>query len=185
MSAKRIIVEAPIADQFLDRFVERVKKLHVGDPAKPETDIGPIISQSQVLKIHEQVQDALSKGAKLLCGGRYEGQLYWPTVISGITPEMRMYHEEVFGPARSMIIVSDENEAVKVANDTIYGLSSGIITADVNKALLMARRIDFGMVHINDLPVNDEPHIPFGGVKGSGMGREGGLSELKDKFSIS
>jgi acyl-CoA reductase-like NAD-dependent aldehyde dehydrogenase len=180
MSAKRIIVEEPIADKFLERFVERVKKLNVGDPTKPETDIGPIINQAHMMKIHEQVQDALSKGAKLLCGGRYEGQLYWPTVVSGITPEMRMYREEVFGPARSVITVSDENEAVKVANDTIYGLSSGIITGDVNKALLMARRLEFGMVHINDSPVNDEPHVPFGGVKGSGIGREGGMYSAQE-----
>jgi acyl-CoA reductase-like NAD-dependent aldehyde dehydrogenase len=180
MSAKRLIVEETIAGQFLDRFVERVKKLKVGDPSNPETDIGPIISKDQVIKIHEQVQDALSKGAKLLCGGDYEGQIYWPTVVADVTKEMRMYREEVFGPARSVITVSDEKEAVLVANDTIYGLSSGIITGDVNKALLMARRLDFGMVHINDSPVNDEPHIPFGGIKGSGIGREGGMYSAQE-----
>lgn len=185
MSAKRIIVEESIADQFLERFVRRVKDLSAGDPARPETDIGPVISPSQVNKIHDQVQDAISKGAKLLCGGKSDGQIYLPTVLSGVTPVMRMYREEVFGPARAVIVVKDAEEAVRVANDTIYGLSSGIITGDVNLALQLARRLEFGMVHINDSPVNDEPHIPFGGVKGSGMGREGGrysadeMTELK------
>ena len=180
ISAKRIIVDNAIAGEFVERFVKRVKNLKVGDPHQPDTDIGPLISKAQLKKIRAQVQDALDKGATLQCGGRYKNLLYYPTVPTDVTPDMRVYKEEVFGPARPVIAVSDENEAIKVANDTIYGLSSGIITTDLNKALLIAKKLECGMVHINDSPLHFESHVPFGGIKCSGFGREGGRYSTED-----
>ena len=174
MSAKRIIVEAPVVDEFTQKFVNRAKKLKVGDPSQLDTDIGPMINQAQLMTVHEQVQDAVNKGAKILCGGKYRVLFYEPTVLSSVTSDMRMFKEEVFGPARPIIPAADADEALKIANDTIYGLSAGIITRDVNKALDMARKLECGMVHINDSSLNDECNAPFGGVKYSGMGRVGG-----------
>ncbi len=104
----------------------------------------------------------------------------YPTVITDVTPNMRVYREEVFGPARPVIPVNDENEAITVANDTIYGLSSGIVTRDLNKAILIAKKLECGMVHINDSPLHFESHVPFGGIKCSGFGREGGRYSAED-----
>jgi len=184
MSSKRIILEKGIAEEFTSRFVQRVKGLKVGDPSSPETDIGPVINQAQLLEVHDQVTDALNKGAKLLCGGTYNGLLYEPTVLTDVTEEMRIFKEEVFGPARPIIVAEDADQAVRIANNSIYGLSAGIITRDVPKAIEMAKRLECGMVHINDSSVHDEPHAPFGGVKSSGIGREGGKFSMAELTEI-
>jgi aldehyde dehydrogenase (NAD+) len=180
ISAKRIIVDDAIAGEFVERFVKRVKNLKVGDPHQRDTDIGPLSSKAQLTKIQAQVQDALEKGATLQCGGKYKNLLYYPTVLTDVTPDMRVCKEEVFGPARPIIAVSDENEAINIANDTIYGLSSGIITTDLNKAILIAKKLECGMVHINDSPLHYESNVPFGGIKCSGLGREGGKYSTED-----
>ncbi|MGB8312761.1 MAG: aldehyde dehydrogenase family protein [Halobacteriota archaeon] len=180
ISAKRIIVEDAIAAEFVQRFVRRVKNLKVGDPRKSDTDIGPLATKAQLKRINAQVQDAIDKGATIQCGGRHENQLYWPTVITDVMPNMRVYREEVFGPVRPIIIVSDENEAIGVANDTMYGLSSGILTNDLNKAIMIAKKLECGMVHINDSPLHFEPRAPFGGTKCSGSGLEGGKYSTED-----
>ncbi|MCX8204797.1 MAG: aldehyde dehydrogenase family protein [Candidatus Nezhaarchaeota archaeon] len=183
MASKRIIVEEPVAQGFIEKFVKRVQGLKVGDPREPDTVIGPIINQEQLDKLKAQVEDALAKGAKLLCGGKHKGLYYYPTVLVNITREMRVYYEEVFGPVAPVIVVKDEEEAVKVANDTIYGLSAGVITGDIKKGLEVAERIESGMVHINDSSVYDEPHFPFGGIKASGLGRHGGRIGLEEFFT--
>ena len=120
----------------------------------------------------------MAKGAKLLYGGTFEGRVYDPTVLVGVTPEMKIYHEETFGPVASIIPVSDEKDALRVANDTEYGLSAGVVTRDIQKAFYLADGLEAGMVHVNDSSIDADACCPFGGFKGSGQGREGG------RFSI-
>jgi aldehyde dehydrogenase (NAD+) len=179
MSVEKIIVEASVYDEFTKRFVEKVKTLHTGNPHEPANIIGPVINLRQLNKIHGHVTDAQRKGAKILVGGSYDGLFYSPTVLTNVTPDMAIYQEETFGPVVPIIAVKDVEEAIQVANDTIYGLSAGVITRDEEKGMYVANRLESGMVHINDAPVYDEPHMPFGGVKASGIGRHGGKSSIE------
>ncbi len=128
--------------------------------------------------------DASAKGAKVLTGGTHQDNFYQPTVIAGVTPEMRIYSEESFGPITSIIKVNSSEEALTVANDTSYGLSAGVITNDLQKAMDLALRLESGMVHINDTTVTDEPHVPFGGIKNSGFGREGGNYSMEEMTEL-
>jgi acyl-CoA reductase-like NAD-dependent aldehyde dehydrogenase len=185
MASSRLIVEAPIFDEFCSKMAARAKTYRVGDPRDPNTIIGPLIRPSQCVFIDQHVQDAVTKGAKLLTGGTHSGSFYQPTVLAGVTKDMQVYSEESFGPITSVIKVDSAEAALAVANDTAYGLSSGVITNDLQKAMDLALRLEAGMVHINDTTVSDEPHVPFGGIKNSGVGREGGrysmeaMTELK------
>jgi acyl-CoA reductase-like NAD-dependent aldehyde dehydrogenase len=133
-------------------------------------------------KVHAHVEEAVAAGAHLVTGGRYDNLLYYPTVVTDVDPEMRLFREQTFGPVAPIVVVKDREEALAVANDSEYGLSSGIITNDFTRALDMALRLETGMVHIGDQTVNDEPQAPFGGVKGSGYGRFGGQAAL-DEFT--
>lgn len=180
MSVDRIIVEKPIVEEFSRKLTELASALLVGDPGIPTTFIGPVISDKQVKSIHEHVQDAVARGAKLLTGGTYEGRLYKPTLLADITPDMRIYYEETFGPVASIIPVNDEKEALAVANDTNYGLSAGIITRDYEKALFLADGVEAGMVHVNDGSIDADAACPFGGMKESGQGREGGQYSINE-----
>lgn len=185
MANSRLIVEAPVFDAFCDKLATKVKSLKMGDPRDPHTVIGPLIDRKQcgVLDLH--VNDAVAKGAKLLTGGKSEGAFYQPTVLAGVTREMIVFREESFGPAVSVIRAADSEDALQLANDSCYGLSAGLITNDLQKAFDLSLRLESGMVHINDSSIMDEPHVPFGGVKDSGFGREGGhysmdeMTELK------
>jgi acyl-CoA reductase-like NAD-dependent aldehyde dehydrogenase len=180
MSSKRFIVEKPIADEFIEKFVNRASGLKVGDPREPDTVIGPLINQEQLDKLAAQVEDALARGAKLLCGGKHEGLCYYPTVLTEVTEDMKVLQEETFGPVAPVIVVEDAEEALRVANNSRYGLSAGVITRDFEKGLSIAERLETGMVHINDSSIHDEPQVPFGGVKESGWGRHGGLAALEE-----
>ena len=180
MSVKRIIVERPVADEFIEKFVAKVSGLKVGDPKAHDTIIGPLINHTQLNILREQVDEAIEAGAKVLCGGKFEGLSYWPTVLTDVKEDMRLCREEVFGPVVPVIVVEDEEEALRVANDSPFGLSSGIITNDFEKGLTIAERLETGMVHINDSSVHDEPQVPFGGVKDSGWGRHGGLAAMEE-----
>jgi len=184
MANSRIIVEAPVYDEFCEKFAARTKTYKVGDPRDPHTVIGPLIRRSQCAFIDEHVADASAKGAKVLTGGTHQDSFYQPTVIAGVTPEMRIYSEESFGPITSIIKVNSSEEALTVANDTSYGLSAGVITNDLQKAMDLALRLESGMVHINDTTVTDEPHVPFGGVKNSGFGREGGNYSMEEMTEL-
>jgi vanillin dehydrogenase len=184
MANSRIIVEAPVFDEFCEKFAARTKTYKVGDPHDPHTVIGPLIRRSQCAFIDEHVSDATDKGAKLLTGGTHQDNFYQPTVIAGVTSEMRIYSEESFGPITSIIKVNSAEEALKVANDTSYGLSAGVITNDLQKAMDLALRLESGMVHINDTTVTDEPHVPFGGIKNSGFGREGGKYSMEEMTEL-
>jgi len=180
MSSKRIIVEKPVAEEFTQKLVEKASKLKVGDPREPDTLIGPLINQTQLDKLKTQVEDAIAKGARLLCGGKHEGLCYHPTVLTNVTEDMKVFSEETFGPVAPVIVVEDMEEAVRVANNSRYGLSAGVITRDLQKGLEVAEKLETGMVHINDSSVHDEPQVPFGGIKDSGWGRHGGLAAIEE-----
>jgi aldehyde dehydrogenase (NAD+) len=180
MSVRRVIVEKAIAREFTEKFVKKVSSLKVGDPKEKDTIIGPIINKDQLEEIKRNVEGAVRDGAKILCGGKAIGPCYAPTVVTDVKPGTYFYREETFGPVVSVIVVDNVEEALHVANDTNYGLTSGVVTQDINKGLWVAERIESGMVHINDSSVNDEPQMPFGGVKDSGWGRLGGRAALEE-----
>ena len=184
MANSRVIVEAPRIDEFCAKFMTKVKRLKVGDPRQPDTVIGPLIRSGQCTVIDGHVQDAVYKGAQLLCGGTFEGNFYQPTVLAGVVAGMKVYEEESFGPVVSVIRARDSEHALEIANDTAYGLSSAVITNDLQKGMDLALRLDAGMVHLNDSTCYDEPHVPFGGVKDSGFGREGGRWSMEEMTEV-
>lgn len=184
MAGSRVIVEEPIYDAFVEKLVAKVASLKVGNPNEPDTVIGPLISQDQCEFIDAQVADAKDKGARVCAGGTHQGNFYQPTVIADVESGMSVYAEESFGPVVSVIKVKDSEEALQVANDTVYGLSSAVITNDLQKAMSLARRLQAGMVHINHSTAYDEPHVPFGGTKDSGMGREGGHFSMEEMTEL-
>jgi aldehyde dehydrogenase (NAD+) len=175
MSVEKVLVHEAIFEPFLARFVERAGKLKVGDPGRDKSHvIGPLINDKQAAKVKEQIDDAVAKGARVALGGRVTGRFVEPTILLGVTPDMKVYQEETFGPVVPVIPFASDDEAIAIANDTVYGLSSGVITRDEQRGLAIAQRLETGMCHINCSSVNDEPHVPFGGAKASGMGRHGG-----------
>ena len=182
MSTERIIVEKSVAEEFTAKLAQRAEQTPMGDPTDPATAIGPLINQAAVDKVDAHVQEAIDGGARLVSGGKHEGLVYHPTVVTEVDPGMRLFREQTFGPVAPIVVVDDRDEALAIANDSEYGLSSGIITNDFTRALDMAMKLEMGMVHIGDQTVNDEPQAPFGGVKGSGYGRFGGQAAL-DEFT--
>ncbi len=180
MSTERIVVDRSVSDAFTDALAARARALTVGDPRASETQIGPLINEAAMQRVSELVGDALAKGATALTGGEPDGPVFPPTVLKGVTSEMRVYSEESFGPLAAVIEVDGPDEAVQVANDTEYGLSSAIFSENVPAALELAQRIESGICHINDTTVQDEPQMPFGGVKASGFGRFGGRAALEE-----
>jgi len=180
MSTRRVIVEKPIAREFIEKFVKKASAYKVGNPKEPDTIIGPLINQQQVEKVKKSVDAAVRDGAKVLCGGKAEGPCYYPTVLTNVKPGSPFACEETFGPVVSVVEANNEEEAVAVANETMYGLSAAIFTRDFAKGMSIAERIESGIVHINDQTVHDEPQVPFGGVKDSGWGRFGGKAALEE-----
>lgn len=174
MIANRLIVDERVHDEFVNRFVERVSNLKVGDPNDPDTAIGPIINETQLNSIIEHIQQAHQDGARQLLGGEPDGLMLPPHVFVDVNNQMSVAREELFGPVAPIIKVRDEAEALQVANDTEYGLSSAVFTRDEGRGLRFALGMQAGMTHINDQPVNDLPNAPFGGEKNSGLGRFGG-----------
>jgi len=174
-SAKRIIVHRNIADRFIERFVAYVKLLRVDDPRKDEkVDQGPLINEGQAKLMEEFVNDAVSRGGRILTGGGRRGAFFEPTVVVDVDRNFRIMREEVFGPVRPVVVVESDEEAVEVANDTEYGLSGAVLTNNINRAFKIAEAVESGMFHINDVTFLEESHVPFGGIKASGIGREGG-----------
>lgn len=180
MSTRRIIVEKPVVKEFIDKFVKKVSTFKVGNPKEPDTIIGPIINKHQFEQVKNNVEAAVRDGVKMLYGGKSEGLCYYPTILTNVKPETDFSCEETFGPVVSIIEVDNTEEAIAVANDTMYGLSSAVFTNDMAKGLAVAERIESGIVHINDQTVHDEPQVPFGGVKNSGWGRFGGKAALEE-----
>jgi benzaldehyde dehydrogenase (NAD) len=180
MSTERIVADATVAEDFAAQLADRVALLKVGDPREPDTQIGPLINSAALDRVAELVEDAAAKGARVLTGGEADGPCYRPTVLMGVTAEMRIYSEESFGPVVSIITVADEEEAIATANDSDYGLAAAVFSRDVPRALDLARRIESGICHVNDATVHDEPQMPFGGVKDSGWGRFGGSAAVEE-----
>ncbi|WLQ05838.1 NAD-dependent succinate-semialdehyde dehydrogenase [Arthrobacter oryzae] len=173
-AAKRIIVADAVYDRFVEKFVGAVASVKVGDPTEADTFIGPLASAAALDGLAEQVDDAVAKGATVLTGGgRLEqpGSWFQPTVLAGVTEDMRAFSEELFGPVAVLYRVSSEDEAVELANNSVYGLGAVIQSTDPEKAAEIADRLDAGMVYINEAP-GTAAELPFGGIKRSGVGRE-------------
>ncbi|MGR8927371.1 aldehyde dehydrogenase (plasmid) [Rhizobium leguminosarum] len=179
MSTERIIVDETIADQFVAKLAARASQLPAGDP-RGHVVLGSLISLDAAKKMEELIADATAKGAKLVAGGKRSGTVVEATLLDHVTPEMRVYAEESFGPVKPIIRVSGEEEAIRIANDTEYGLSSAVFSRDVQRAMTVAARIESGICHINGPTVHDEAQMPFGGVKGSGYGRFGGKAAIAE-----
>ncbi len=174
VASKRFFVAKKVANDFIEKFVQKTEKLIVGDPMSEETDIGPLVNNNGLKTIEEQVSDAVEKGAELLTGGKRigdKGFFYQPTIIKNISKEMRIANEETFGPAASITVVENEKDAITLANDSPFGLGGSVWTQDIDKAEKFSRAIASGMVSVNNVLVSD-PRIPFGGIKQSGIGRE-------------
>ena len=178
VASKRFIAVEAIADKFLEKFKEKLSKLIVGDPMDPATELGPLSSEEAAEQVADQVKRSVSKGAKVLLGGKRAdraGAFMEPTILSGLKPGIPAYHEEIFGPVASFYKVKDEQAAIDLANDSDFGLGASIFTQDIERGKRVADQIDTGMVFINH-PTWTQADLPFGGTKGSGFGRE--LSEL-------
>ena len=174
IASKRFIVVKKIANEFIEKFVEKTEKLKVGDPLEDDTDIGPLVNSDGLEKIDSQVKDSIKEGAEVLTGGepiKGKGYFYKPTVFKNVTPKMRIAQEEVFGPVAPVIIADDEAESIKLANETEYGLGASIWTEDLEKADKISQMVQSGVVSVNNIVASD-PRVPFGGVKKSGFGRE-------------
>ncbi|WP_280424607.1 aldehyde dehydrogenase [Nocardia carnea] len=180
MSTERIIVDRAVAEPFADKLAERARALVVGDPQEPGTQLGPLVHEAAVAHVHALVQDAVAHGATVLTGGEPDGLFFPPTVLTGVGAEARIYTEESFGPLAPIIVVDGVDEAVRVANDSEYGLSAAVFTSDADLGLYVARRIESGICHINGATVHDEAQMPFGGVKASGFGRFGSQASLEE-----
>ena len=181
MSTERIIVDQKIGDAFAKKFADKAKNLPLGDPRKPEPVVlGSVIGMGTVTHCNALIDDALAKGAKLLCGEKVDTTLMPAVLLDHVTPEMRIYHEETFGPVKCIVRVHSTEEAIACANDSEYGLSAAVFGKDITRAWQVARRIDSGICHINGPTVHDEAQMPFGGVKGSGIGRFGGKAGVAE-----
>ncbi|MGW1563948.1 aldehyde dehydrogenase [Streptomyces sp. NPDC002144] len=180
LSTERIVVDRSIADEFTQRLAALAKTVVYGDPRDPRTVLGPVVGRDTVSRLSGLVENAVAAGARLLAGGTADGPCFAPTVLADVTPAMRIYREESFGPMATIVTVDGPEEALKVANDNDYGLTSAVFTRNIPLALDLARRINTGMCHINGATLDDEPQIPFGGVKDSGYGRSGGRAGLEE-----
>ncbi|HET9122243.1 MAG TPA: NAD-dependent succinate-semialdehyde dehydrogenase [Acidiferrobacteraceae bacterium] len=186
IAAKRFIVEADIADSFLERFQAQVEALRVGDPALPETQMGPLARADLRATLEEQIHDALQHGAHSRTGGHAiagPGYFFQPTILEGITPDMRVHQEEVFGPAALVVRAASPEAACRAANDSPYGLGGSLWSQDLERAEKLARSLECGSVFINGL-VKSDPRLPFGGIKTSGYGRELSHYGLKEFLNI-
>jgi benzaldehyde dehydrogenase (NAD) len=180
MTTGRHLVQDAIYDDYVAAIAEKASHLPVGDPASGQVALGPIIDERQRDKVHALVTGSVEAGARLAAGGTYEGLFYKPTVLADVATSMPAYANEVFGPVAPVVRFSDFDEVAKLAGDSEYGLSLGILTKDVMRGLELARKIPTGIVHINDQTVDDSPNTPFGGVRASGTGaRFGGVSNLE------
>lgn len=180
MSANRILVHRSLYPRFLEKYVDRVSRLKVGDPRDPQTDIGPLINQSQADTLSKQIQKGIAEGARPVLQGKVEGNLVSPTIFADVRPNMWVAQNEMFGPAVCVMPFDTAEEAIGIANDSAFGLSGAIHTRNVEAGAELAKQVESGMVHINDGTINDEPIVAFGGEKASGFGRLNGRWALEE-----
>jgi acyl-CoA reductase-like NAD-dependent aldehyde dehydrogenase len=174
IASKRFIVVKKIANEFIEKFVEKTEKLRVGDPLSDDTDMGPLVNSNGLEKLNSQVKDSIKEGAEVITGGEQmdgRGYFYKPTVIKNVTTKMTLAQEEVFGPVAPIIIADDDIGAIAIANDTEYGLGASVWTQDLDKADKFSKMVQSGIVSVNNIVASD-PRVPFGGIKNSGFGRE-------------
>nr|AZI70975.1 salicylaldehyde dehydrogenase [Marinobacter maroccanus]AZI70996.1 salicylaldehyde dehydrogenase [Marinobacter maroccanus] len=183
MSTERLVVDEAVADEFVARFSEKARELSAGDPCVTgDCVIGPVVSPDSGDRLNGLFQDAIDKGAKVLCGGMAEGAVMPATILDRVTPDMRIYDEETFGPITVVIRCKGEADAIRIANDSAYGLSSGVFGRDINRALRVGMAIEYGCVHINGSTVQSEAQAPYGGTKNTGYGRFDGRAVI-DEFT--
>ena len=180
MSANRVLVQRSVYDEFAERYVAKAASLPVGDPRDPNTIVGPLINQRQADTLAAQVEQGIAEGARPLLRGEVSGTLFHPTVLADVTPSMSVMQQELFGPVACLIPFDTEEDAVEIANDTPFGLSGAIHTSNLDHGVELAKRINTGMIHINDTTIHDEPIVAFGGDKHSGMGRLNGEWSLNE-----
>ena len=174
IASKRFILDKKISNEFVEKFVQKAEKHKLGDPMSEDTDIGPLVNEQGLNNIESIVNESIKEGAELLTGGERSGNsgyFYRPTIIKNVSPKMRISKEEVFGPVAPILVVNDEDEGIRLANDTQYGLGASIWTQDLEKAEKLSRKVSSGIVSVNNVVASD-PRVPFGGVKKSGFGRE-------------
>ena len=179
MGASRIYVQRKIFEPFVEKFAAVAGKLGMGDLWDENTLIGPIISERQRARVKGHIEDAREKGASVVTGGEWEGNRCRPTVLTGVTPEMDVFAEETFGPVVSIYPFDTFDEALEFSNDSNFGLSAAIYTKNIDDAMRYALEVESGMVHVNGASLHDEPHVPFGGTKDSGFGREGTEEDIE------
>jgi acyl-CoA reductase-like NAD-dependent aldehyde dehydrogenase len=182
MSARKIIVERSIAEDFVEQLAAKTKTLKTGDPKEHDTIIGPLINQDALATVKARVDDAVAKGARVLAGGDAEGPCFQATLLADVPADSDFAKVETFGPVAAIEVADTAEDAVARANATTYGLSAGILTSDPDRGFALAQQVEAGIVHVNDQPVGDEPQMPFGGVKDSGWGRFGGQAVV-DEFT--
>jgi benzaldehyde dehydrogenase (NAD) len=180
MSTERIIVDERIADEFVAKFAAKATSLPCSDPRLGPTVLGSVVDVQTVSRCNDLIDDALAKGAKLVAGGKADSTLMPATVLDFVTNEMRIYHEESFGPVKGIIRAKGDEEALAIANDNDLGLSAAVFSRDTARAWNIASRIQSGICHINSPTVHDEAQMPFGGVKDSGYGRFGGQAGVRE-----
>ncbi|WP_175977011.1 aldehyde dehydrogenase [Burkholderia sp. BCC1047] len=180
MSTERIVVDTRIADEFVARLAEKAKSLPLGDPRKGPAVLGSVVDMATVRKCNDLIDDALAKGATLVCGGKSETTLMPATLLDHVTADMQIYREESFGPVKAIVRVNGDEEAIACANDNEYGLSAAVFSRDVARALTVAKRIESGLCHVNGPTVHDEAQMPFGGMKSSGFGHFGGKAGIAE-----
>jgi acyl-CoA reductase-like NAD-dependent aldehyde dehydrogenase len=182
MSTERIVVVESVADAFVAKLAQKAATIRAGDPAAAGTILGALADPKAAARLETLIDDAVAKGAILHQAAKPEGALVSAAILDRVTPRMAIYDEESFGPVTTIVRAADENDAIRVANDTLYGLTSAVFTRDMARGLKVAKRLDTGMCHINGPTVHDEAQMPFGGVKASGHGRFGGKAGI-DAFT--
>ncbi len=183
ISVQRIYIHRKIFDEFAQRFLDRTKDLKLGDPLDPQTDVGPMITEEDAQRTESWVNEAVSGGAKILIGGKREKNFYYPTVLTNVKPEMKVMVKEIFAPVVCFVPFDNFEEAVRMVDDSIYGLQAGVYTSDIEKAFQAIKGIKVGGVIVNDVPTYRADQMPYGGVKESGIGREGlkyAIEEMTD-----
>lgn len=184
ISVQRVFVHRSIYEEFCEKLVGRVERLKVGDPLSEETDVGPLIEERHAERVMDWIAEAEAAGARVLTGNRRDGALVWPTVLTDTQPDMKVECEEVFGPLVSVRRYDDFKAAVKIVNDSIYGLQSGVFTHDIRLIDYAYQNLDVGGVIVNDFPTFRMDNMPYGGVKSSGLGREGVLSSIREMTEL-